>query len=142
MDFAVPILNTVDIDRRTNMIIRLSQERDIKNHFYLALEESLMYTLGREIQIGCASKHSRKFHFDDFTCFIQTIKVALKENKSLKIKGLEELFIRLRQFADKQSRVADYLIFWVAHAKLLRKLNGKLKDMFKLLDSDKQSKLE
>lgn len=30
----------------------------------------------------------------------------------------------------------------MAHAKLLRKLNAKLKDMIKLLDSDKQAQME
>lgn len=82
-----------------------------------------MYTLGREIQIGCASKHSRKFHFDDFTCFINVIKTAIKEDKSINAKGMEEVFIRLKKISDKQSSFADYVVFWVAHAKLLRKLN-------------------
>eukprot|EP00347_Sterkiella_histriomuscorum_P009341 403341583 len=141
-DFAVPILNTIDIDRKTKMLVKLSQNVEGLNPFYLALEESLIYTLGREIQIGCASKHSRKFNFDDVTCFLTVIKNSYKENKSLKIKVLESLFIRLKLIADKQSKVADYLIFWVAHAKLLRKLSSKLKDLLKLMESDKQSKLD
>lgn len=54
--------------------MKLSQEKPKDDPYYKALEESLIYTLCREIQIGCSSKHSRRFKFDEFTAFIATIK--------------------------------------------------------------------
>lgn len=101
LEFAVAILNTIDIDKRTKMIINLSQDKPKDYPFYMALEESLIYTLCREIKIGCESKHSRKFNFDDFTCFISTVKEQIKKEKHLQIKGLEELFLRLKYFSEK-----------------------------------------
>lgn len=38
-----------------------------------ALQESLMFTLGREFEIGVNSKHSTKFQFEEFSFFVGTI---------------------------------------------------------------------
>ncbi len=66
----------------------------------------------------------------------------LNQNKDFNTKGLEELFIRLELSASKQSKFADNLIFWVAHAKLMRQLNKKMKQLKGFLAKDKQSKLD
>lgn len=49
LDFAFSLLNTIDIDRRSKMIVRLCQTRNPEDPFYTALEESLLFTLAREI---------------------------------------------------------------------------------------------
>lgn len=94
-DFAVALLNTVDTHRRTKLLLRLCQNKTKGDIYYEALEESLMMTLSLEIQKGCASKHSRRFNFDDFTTFIASIKDVLAEDKSLNVLGMQELIIRL-----------------------------------------------
>lgn len=48
-DFAVAMLNTVDIDKRAKMVVRLSQTKEKGDFRYEALEESLVFTLSREI---------------------------------------------------------------------------------------------
>ena len=141
-DFALTLLNTVDTHRRTKLIMRLSQNKTKGDIYYEALEESLMMTLSFEIQKGCASKHSRRFNFDEFTTFVATLKDLIAEDKSLSCKGLEELIIRLEQSVSKQAKFADNLIFWVAHAKLMRQLKKKMKTLASLLPQDKQSKLD
>lgn len=82
-----------------------------------------MWTLGREFQLGSVSKHSTKFHFEELCNFVETMRLALHENKDWTVESLEEFILRLKAFADRQHKVADALIFWVAHAKLQKKLN-------------------
>jgi hypothetical protein len=60
-----------------------------------------MWTLGREFMVGSNSKHSTKFHFDELNIFIETIRLALHENKEWKIENLEELFLRIKIYADR-----------------------------------------
>ncbi|CDW90129.1 UNKNOWN [Stylonychia lemnae] len=138
-DFAFAILCTIDIKIRTNIALNLVSEDDIQNKHFDPLIESLMFSLGREIEIGCHSKHSTKFEFEDFSSFLKIFKVQLKHNKSLNIQPFDELIIRLKKLSKKQEKLTDVIIFWVAHAKLLRKLNKKLKAMSKLLKHDKES---
>jgi len=85
-----------------------------------ALQESLMFTLGREFEIGVDSKHSTKFHFEEFSFFIGAIQEMLEADKSLNVDSLEEFFLRIKYSAKKQSRIKDTFFFWIAHAKLLR----------------------
>ena len=60
-----------------------------------------MFTLGREFAIGVNSKHSRKFHFDHFTGFIQGVKNSLEQNKEWNLNNLEEFLIRLGFYAKR-----------------------------------------
>ena len=90
------------------------------------MKESIMLTLGREFQIGSVSKHSTKFHFDELTAFVETMRLALSENKPWTVEHLEEFIHRIKIFADRQHKVKDVLLFWVAHAKLQKKLNKKI----------------
>lgn len=85
-----------------------------------ALQESLMFTLGREFEIGVNSKHSTKFHFEEFSFFIGAIQEMMEADKSLNVDSLEEFFLRIKYSANKQSRIKDTFFFWIAHAKLLR----------------------
>jgi hypothetical protein len=78
-----------------------------------------MYTLAREFQIGVKSKHSSKFHFEEFSHFIEAIKETVETDKSLTLLPLEEFFLRIKFYAKRQSRAKD-TFFWIAHAKLLR----------------------
>jgi hypothetical protein len=50
---------------------------------------------------------------------------------------MESLILRLNTAASKQGKFADNLIFWVAHAKLMRQLNKKMKVLTGLLAKDK-----
>ena len=141
-DFAVALLNTVDTHRRTKVLLKLAQNKTKGDVYYEALEESLMMTLSLEIQRGSASKHSRRFNFDEFTTFVATLKDSMAADKDLSCKGLEELIVRLEQSVSKHAKFADNLIFWVAHAKLMRQLKKKMKVLASLLPQDKQSKLD
>lgn len=107
--------------------MRLAQSQETtKSKFYDALVESIMFTICREIFVGSASKHSKKFHFQYFTDFLETIKDCLKHESSWSTTYLDELFIRINMFASRQYGFGDILLFFVAHAKLSRKLKGKL----------------
>ncbi|CDW71365.1 UNKNOWN [Stylonychia lemnae] len=142
MDFAFALLNTVDIDKKAKIAVRVLQNIEKKNPFELAMQESLAFTLSREIYIGCNSKHSRKFNFDDFSCFLSVLKNQKKDADYFNPKAMEELFLRLKKCTSKEARFADKLIFWVAHAKLLRQMNKKLGQLMQLMHNDKQNKLE
>ncbi len=85
-----------------------------------------MWTLGREFMIGSEAKHSTKFHFDDLNSFVETMRLALHENKDFTVENLEEFILRIKIYADRQYKVKDMLLFWVAHAKLQKKLNKKI----------------
>jgi hypothetical protein len=61
----------------------------------------------------------------------------LDQDKSLHTKNMESLILRLNTAASKQGKFADNLIFWVAHAKLMRQLNKKMKVLTGLLAKDK-----
>ena len=93
---------------------------EVKEYLMFSLQESLIFTLGREFEIGVNSKHSTKFHFEEFSLFIGAVQEMLKGDKSLNIDSLEEFFLRIKYSAKKQSRIKDTLFFWIAHAKLLR----------------------
>eukprot|EP00347_Sterkiella_histriomuscorum_P009216 403342079 len=144
VQFAFPILNTIDITRRTKLFIQLSQENlktgDTSANLFSALEESIVFTLCREIQIGCASKHSKRFKFDDFTTFVTVLKDTMKSDRNLQVQGMEKVLLRIQKFSKRQEKFADVLLFWVAHAKLLRQLNSKLKSLVKLLKTDSEGK--
>jgi len=118
LDFAFALINTIDIDKRTKIAVRVIQNVEKKNPFELAIQESLAYTLSREIYVGCNSKHSRRFNFDDFSCFLSVIKDSKHDKGFFNAKAMQDLFIRLKKAASKESRISDKLIFWVAHAKL------------------------
>jgi hypothetical protein len=48
------------------------------------------------------------------------------------VKNLEEFILRIKNYANRQYKAKDVLIFWVARAKLNKQLNkkvGKLTDM-------------
>ncbi len=77
-----------------------------------------MYTLGREFQVGVNSKHSKKFHFEEFSFFIRAMKAIIEADRSLSLQSLEEFLLRVKFFANRQTRVKDTFLFWVAHAKL------------------------
>ena len=85
-----------------------------------------MFTLGREFQIGSESKHSTKFHFDELNNFVEAMRLALHENKHWTVEHLEEFILRVKIFADRQYKFKDVLLFWVAHAKLQKKLKKRL----------------
>eukprot|EP00347_Sterkiella_histriomuscorum_P010157 403377385 len=144
VEFAFSILNTIDIAKRTELFIQLSQEKnktaDISTCLFSALEESIVFTLCREIQIGCASKHSKRFKFDEFTTFVTILKDTMKSDKNLQVQGMEKVLLRIQKFSKRQEKFADVLLFWVAHAKLLRQLNSKLKSLVKLLKTDSEGK--
>jgi hypothetical protein len=103
-------------------IVNLPDQNDKKDLIF-ALKESIMYTLAREFQIGSVSKHSTKFHFDELTAFVENMRLALSENKTWTVENLEDFILRIKIFADRQYKVKDMLLFWVAHAKLQKKLN-------------------
>ena len=85
-----------------------------------------MWTLCREFQLGSVSKHSTKFHFDELNNFVETMRLALHENKEWTVENLEEFIHRIKIFADRQYKVKDALLFWVAHAKLQKKLTKQI----------------
>ena len=92
----------------------------MNENLMFSLQESLIFTLGREFEIGVNSKHSTKFHFEEFSFFIGAVQEMLKGDKSLNVDSLDEFFLRIKYFAEKQSRTKDTLFFWIAHAKLTR----------------------
>lgn len=120
VDFAVGVLISVSIKKRALALLRLAQEEQPRGDLLFALQESLIFTLGREFQIGVDSKHSRKFHFHQFSHFIDTVKETLEANKDWNVDKLEDFFVRLKFMAKRQSRLKDTFFFWIAHAKLLR----------------------
>ena len=75
------------------------------------------------------SKHSTKFNFDQFTAFVDTMTGSLKSEKQWTLDNLEEFLVRVKLFAKRQFKVKDTLLFWVAHAKLQRRLRKKLKEL-------------
>ncbi len=76
-------------------------DQNEKQNIIFALKESIMWTLGREFAIGSVSKHSTKFHFDELTSFVETMRLALHENKSWTVEHLEDLIHRIKIFADR-----------------------------------------
>ena len=54
------------------------------------------------------------------------MRLALHENKEWTVVNLEEFIIRIKTFAERQYKIKDALLFWVAHAKLQKKLNEKI----------------
>lgn len=133
IDFCIGLLLSVDIKKRAVALLKLAQEPDTKSDLMFALQESILFTLAREFQIGVASKHSTKFFFQDFTEFTETITECLKREKSWSVQPLEDFFIRLKFMAKKQSRAKDTFFFWIAHAKLLRQLLKKMTKLFEFL---------
>lgn len=47
--FAVALLNTIAIDNRAKLVVALSQTKEKGDFIYEALEESIVFTLSREI---------------------------------------------------------------------------------------------
>ena len=127
-DFLIGFLLSVDIAKRSLALTRLANAPDQKEkqNLIFALKESCMWTLGREFMIGSESKHSTKFHFDELNMFVETMRLALHENKEWTVESLEEFIHRIKIYADRQYKVKDVLLFWVAHAKLQKKLNKKI----------------
>lgn len=82
VDFCVGFLITIDIHKRAEALLRLSQSDSTpKKDLLFALQESIMFTLCREIRLGTQSKHSRKFFFDNFTGLVDTFMHVLGEQK-------------------------------------------------------------
>lgn len=78
------VLMAVDIKKRAKALVKIANldgAAAAKPDLFFALQESIMFTLSREFQIGCSSKHSQKFHFDCFTAFVETVVNELEANK-------------------------------------------------------------
>jgi hypothetical protein len=103
VDFLIGFLLSVDISKRSLALIRLANlpDQKEKQDLIFALKESCMWTLGREFMIGSESKHSTKFHFDDLNSFVETMRLALHENKEWTVETLEELIYRIKIYADR-----------------------------------------
>lgn len=121
VDFCIGFLLSVDISKRAHALLRLSQDDESpKKDLFFALEESIIFTICREMRLGTQSKHSRKFFFDNFTSLIDTFIQFLGEKKEWTVKNLEEFILRLKNYANRQYTAPNLLklIFWVARAKL------------------------
>ena len=91
--------------------------------------------------IGSYSKHSRKFFFDDLTKFIKTLGHYQKENKEQNFYNFEELFLRIKTFSDRQHKIKDKVLFWVAHAKLQFRLKEKINILMNLMKETELNKV-
>lgn len=121
VDFCIGFLLSVNISKRAHALIRLSQDDESpKKDLFFALQESIIFTICREMRLGTQSKHSRKFFFDNFTSLIDTFIQFLGEKKEWTVKNLEEFILRLKNYANRQYTAPNLLklIFWVARAKL------------------------
>jgi hypothetical protein len=103
IDFLIGFLLSVDISKRSLALTRLvnSPDHKDKQDLIFALKESCMWTLGREFMIGSDAKHSTKFHFDDLNMFVETMRLALHENKEWTVEHLEEFIHRVKIYADR-----------------------------------------
>lgn len=61
---------------------------------------------------------------------------VLAEEKEWNVKNLEEFILRLKNYANRQYKAKDVLIFWVAHAKLNKQLNKKLDKLLAMMSKD------
>jgi hypothetical protein len=95
-----------------------------------------MFTLCREIRVGTLSKHSTKFFFDNFTHLVDTFIQVLGDEKDWTVKNLEDFILRLKNYANRQYKAKDVLIFWVARAKLNKQLNKKLDKLLAMMSKD------
>ena len=130
------VLMAVDIKKRAKALVKIANsDIALKPDLFFSLQESIMFTLSREFQIGCASKHSQKFHFDNFTAFVETVCTELEANKEWTVENLEELFIRIKIFGKRQSKVKA-VFFWIAHAKLMRQLGKKIDKLLGLMGKE------
>ena len=137
VDFCVGFLISVDITKRAKALLKLSQDEiSPKKDLIFALQESIMFTLCREIRLGTLSKHSTKFFFDNFTALVDTFMQVLGEEKEWTVKNLEEFILRIKNYAKRQFKAKDVLLFWVAHAKLNKQLNKKLDKLLAMMSKD------
>ena len=83
-------------------LLRLSQDDECPNKDLLfSLQESIMFTICREMRFGTESKHSRKFFFDNFTALVDTFMQVLGEEKEWTVKNLEEFILRIKNYANR-----------------------------------------
>jgi hypothetical protein len=57
----------------------------------------------------------------------------LKFNSGWTCENLDEFFLRIQFFAERQAQVKDNFVFWTAHAKLLRSLKKKVDSLVELM---------
>jgi septal ring factor EnvC (AmiA/AmiB activator) len=60
----------------------------------------------------------------------------LGEQKEWTVKNLEDFILRLKNYANRQYKAKDVLIFWVARAKLNKQLNKKLDKLLAMMSKD------
>jgi len=102
VDFCIGFLLSVDISKRAHALLRLSQDDECpKKDLIFALQESIIFTICREMRLGTQSKHSRKFFFDNFTALVDTFMQVLGEEKEWTVKNLEEFIFRLKNYANR-----------------------------------------
>ena len=94
-----------------------------------------MFTLPREMDIGCASKSSQQFHFDQSYEFVYTIKECLAWEKVCDVAHLE-FFIRHNWIIYDQSEFFVHLFLWETLAKLGTIINNKMKILLNIVDKD------
>ena len=60
----------------------------------------------------------------------------MNEQKDYSVKNLEEFILRIKNYANRQYKAKDVLIFWVARAKLNKQLNKKVGKLIDMMSKD------